>query len=105
MLALAVCAFTAAGHDSPSAIAEWACGCTRDTLLALGGRACPLTGRLRSPSTRTFSRVLGKIDADALNRALCGFLEEMPVTPPGDLPDVAGVVGLAGSGLAVASPV
>ncbi len=49
VLALAVCAFTAAGHDSPSAIAEWACGCTRDTLLALGGRACPLTGRLRSP--------------------------------------------------------
>jgi predicted short-subunit dehydrogenase-like oxidoreductase (DUF2520 family) len=24
VLALAVCAFTAAGHDSPEAIAEWA---------------------------------------------------------------------------------
>ena len=27
VLALAVCAFTAAGHDSPTAVAEWAVGC------------------------------------------------------------------------------
>jgi hypothetical protein len=27
VLVLAVCAFTAAGHDSPTAIAEWAAGC------------------------------------------------------------------------------
>ena len=30
VLALAVCAFTAAGHDSPTAIAEWAAGCPRE---------------------------------------------------------------------------
>jgi hypothetical protein len=38
VLALAVCAFTAAGHDSPSAIAGWASGCSQETLAARGGR-------------------------------------------------------------------
>jgi hypothetical protein len=37
VLALAVCAFTAAGYDSPAAIAEWAAGCFQHTLAVLGG--------------------------------------------------------------------
>jgi hypothetical protein len=37
VLALAVCAFTAAGYDSPAAIAEWAAGCSQHTLAVLGG--------------------------------------------------------------------
>jgi hypothetical protein len=78
VLALAVCAFTAAGHDSPAAIAEWARGCSRETLLILGGRPDPLTGRVWPPSTRTFRRIFRKIDADAFNQALYGFLEVMP---------------------------
>ena len=86
VLALAVCAFTAAGHDSPVAIAEWAANCSRQALLILGGRADPLTMKVRAPSVRTFSRVLAKIDADALNAALYGFLEEMPTTAPETLP-------------------
>jgi len=57
VLVLAVCAFTAAGHDSSTAIAEWAAGCSRESLLLLGGRPDPLTGRVRPPSTRTFRRV------------------------------------------------
>jgi len=89
VLALAVCAFTAAGHDSPTAIAEWAAGCSRESLLALGGQPDPLTGRVRPPSTRTFRRVFGRISADALNHALYGFLEVMPPAPPGELPEVA----------------
>jgi alkyl sulfatase BDS1-like metallo-beta-lactamase superfamily hydrolase len=32
VLALAVCAFTAAGHDSPPAIADWAAGCSQAAL-------------------------------------------------------------------------
>ena len=88
VLALAVCAFTAAGHDSPVAIAEWAAGCSRQALLILGGRADPLARTVRAPSVRTFSRVLGKIDADALNHALYGFLEETPAAAPGTLPEV-----------------
>ena len=89
VLALAVCAFTAAGHDSPTAIAEWAASCTRETLLALGGRPDPLTRRAWPPSTRTFRRVFARIDADALNQALYDFLEAMPPAAPEGLPQVA----------------
>ena len=88
VLALAVCAFTAAGHDSPTAIAEWARDCTPETLLLLGARPCPLTGRAWPPSVRTFGRVFAKIDADAFNQALYGFLEVMPAAPPEELPVV-----------------
>lgn len=88
VLALAVCAFTAAGHDSPTAIAEWAAACSREALLVLGGRPDPLTGRVRPPSTRTFRRVFARIDADALNQALYDFLEVMPAAAPGELPEV-----------------
>jgi predicted transposase YbfD/YdcC len=89
VLALAVCAFTAAGHDSPTAIAEWARDCSQETLLALGARADLLAGGAWPPSARTFSRVLGKADADALNQALCGFLGAMPAAPPECLPETA----------------
>jgi len=88
VLALAVCAFTAAGHDSPTAIAEWAAGCPREALLILGGRPDPLTGRVWPPSTRTFRRVFAKINADPLNQALYGFLEVMPSAAPEELPEV-----------------
>ena len=88
VLALAVCAFTAAGHDSPTAIAEWAAGCPREALLILGGRPDPLTGRVWPPSTRTFRRVFAKINADALNQALYGFLEVMEPAAPEELPEV-----------------
>ena len=50
VLALAVCAFTAAGHDSPSAIADWAAGCSQETLRA--SRTAALTAVSRAfPST------------------------------------------------------
>jgi hypothetical protein len=75
VLALAVCAFTAAGRDSPTAIAEWARDRAPQTLLALGGRPHPLADRVRAPSARTFRRVFAKIDAHSFNQALYGFLE------------------------------
>lgn len=88
VLALAICAFTAAGHDSPAAIGEWAAGCLQETLALLGGRRDPWTRRIRPPSTRTFSRVFGRIDAEAFNAALYGYLAVMPASPPGALPAV-----------------
>jgi predicted transposase YbfD/YdcC len=88
VLALAVCAFTAAGHDSASAVAEWAAGCPQDALLILGGRPDPLTRRTWPPSARTFGRVLGGIDADAFNQALYGYLEIMPPAAADELPEV-----------------
>jgi hypothetical protein len=56
---------TAAGHDLPVAIAEWAAGCSQDTLTALGGRR---DGWIRPPSVRTFSRIFGRGPRPLLSR-------------------------------------
>ena len=88
VLALAICAFTAAGHDSPAAVAEWAAGCAQDTLAGLGGRRDPWTRRIRPPSARTFSRVFGHAGAAAFNAALYGYLAAVPASPPDALPAV-----------------
>jgi DDE_Tnp_1-associated len=88
VLALAICAFTAAGHDSPAAVAEWAAGCSQDTLAVLGGRRDSWTRQIRSPGVRTFSRVFGQVDAEAFNAALYGYLTAVPASPPGALPAV-----------------
>ena len=88
VLGLAVCAFTAAGHGSPVAIAEWAAGCSQDTLAALGGRRDPWTRRIRPPGVRTFSQVFGGIGAGAFSAALYGYLAALPASPPGALPVV-----------------
>jgi hypothetical protein len=88
VLALAVCAFTAAGHDSPSAIADWAAGCSQQTLAVLGGRRDPWAGLIRPPCERTFRRVFTKADAGALNQALYGYLAALPPGPSAALPEV-----------------
>jgi predicted transposase YbfD/YdcC len=88
VLALAVCAFTAAGHDSPEAIAQWAACCSQQTMAALGGRRDPWTGRYRPPSVRTFARVFTRIDAEAFNAAVYGYLAALPPRPAGQLPQV-----------------
>lgn len=86
VLALAVCAFTAAGHDSPSAIADWAAGCSQETLAALGGRRDPWARLLRPPCERTFRRVFSKVDEAALNDAVHGYLAALPQAAPDELP-------------------
>jgi predicted transposase YbfD/YdcC len=88
VLALAVCAFTAAGHDSPEAIAEWAACCSQQTMAALGGRRDPWAGRIRPPSVRTFARVFARIDAEAFNAAVYGYLAALPPRPAQELPQV-----------------
>src|SRR5258708_33445228 len=55
VLALAVCAFTEAGHDSPVAIAGWAAACSQATLAALGGRRDPWSRRVQPARARTVS--------------------------------------------------
>ena len=76
VLGLAVCAMTAAGVDSVTAIGEWAADCSQQTLQALGGRLDPFRRRYRAPSIRTFGRVLAGIDIEAFNAAAYGFLHE-----------------------------
>jgi predicted transposase YbfD/YdcC len=86
VLALAICAFTAAGHDSPAAAAEWAAGCSQRTLAVLGGRRDPWAQRIRAPSARTFARVFTGLDAEAFNAAVYGYLGSLPAGPAGRLP-------------------
>jgi DDE_Tnp_1-associated/Transposase DDE domain len=87
VLALAVCAFTAAGHDSPAAIADWACGCSQEVLVILGGRRDPWTGRARPPCERTFRRVFARIGAAAVNDAVHGYLAVVRPAAPDGLPE------------------
>jgi predicted transposase YbfD/YdcC len=89
VLALAVCAFTAAGHDSPSAIADWASGCSQEVLVILGGRRDPWTRQVRPPCERTFRRVFTRADAAAFNDAVHGYLAALPKAAPDALPETA----------------
>ena len=88
VLALAICAFTAAGHDSPAGAAEWAAGCSQHTLAVLGGRRDPWAKRIRAPSARTFARVFTELDAEAFNAAVYGWLGSLPAGPADALPGV-----------------
>jgi hypothetical protein len=97
VLALAVCAFTAAGHDSPEAVAEWAACCSQATRQPLGGRRDPWAGRIRPPSVRTFSRIFGRIDAEAFNAAVCGYLAALLPQSAGDGQTVRGALRGDGS--------
>ncbi|HEY7261177.1 MAG TPA: transposase family protein [Trebonia sp.] len=80
VLALAICAFTAAGHDSPAAVAEREAGCSQRTL---GGRRDPWAERIRPPSARTFARVFTGLDAEAFNAAVCRYLASLARQPGG----------------------
>jgi hypothetical protein len=67
---------------------EWAADCVQETLAVLGGRRDPWTRRIRPPSARTFARVFERMDAEALNAALYGYLAALPASPPDALPAV-----------------
>lgn len=84
VLALVACATLVVGCDGVTAIWQWAAGTSQEVLARLGARRDPLIGRYLVPSERTFRRVLGDLDADALDRASCGFTADVVrgVTPP-----------------------
>ena len=77
VLALAACATLVVGGDSITAIWQWAARASQDKLGRLGARRNPLTGRFLVPSERTFRRVLGKLDADALDAAVGGWAADV----------------------------
>jgi len=77
VLALAACATLVVGGDSVTAIWQWAARASQDKLARLGARRHPWTGRFLVPSERTFRRVLGKLDADALDTALSGWAADV----------------------------
>ncbi|WP_329449168.1 ISAs1 family transposase (plasmid) [Streptomyces sp. NBC_01426] len=81
VLALAAAAVLA-GATSLLAISEWAADAPRDVLLALGARHDPLITRPKVPGEATIRRVLVRIDADALDRAVGSWLTDRQLREP-----------------------
>ncbi|MEW2051974.1 ISAs1 family transposase [Streptomyces sp. NPDC005476] len=91
LLALVVCAMTAAGHDSITAAAEWCRRATPEELAAFGLPYHPLLGRYRVPSEKTLRSVLGRLDPGEISAAgydyLRPLLSAQPRRPDPVMPD------------------
>jgi predicted transposase YbfD/YdcC len=70
--AAAVCA----GGRSLAAISEWAADAPQHVLALLGARHDPRHDRYRPPDEATLRRVLQRVDAEAVDAAICAWLQE-----------------------------
>jgi hypothetical protein len=77
ILALTACATLVVGSDSVTAIWQWSAGAPQQKLARLGARWNPFTRRFVVPSERTFRRVLARLDADALDAAVGGWIGDV----------------------------
>jgi hypothetical protein len=72
LIAIAVCAFTAAGNDRLTAVGQWISRASQQDLARLRAPWDPLAGRYRAPDEKTIRVVLDRLDPRALARALPG---------------------------------
>ena len=72
LVAIAVCAFTAAGNDRFTAVGQWIRRASQADLARLRAPWDPLAGRYRAPDEKTIRVVLDRLDPRALTRALLG---------------------------------
>ena len=72
LIAIAVCAFTAAGNDRFTAVGQWIRRASQADLARLRAPWDPMAGRYRAPDEKTIRVVLDRLDARALARALLG---------------------------------
>ena len=72
LIAIAVCAFTAAGNDRFTAAGQWIKRASQADLARLRAPWDPLAGRYRAPDEKTIRVVLDRLDPRALTRALLG---------------------------------
>jgi predicted transposase YbfD/YdcC len=72
LVAIAVCAFTAAGNDRFTAVGQWIRRASQADLARLHAPWDPLAGRYRAPDEKTIRVVLDGLDPRALTRALLG---------------------------------
>jgi predicted transposase YbfD/YdcC len=72
LVAIAVCAFTAAGNDRFTAVGQWIRRAGQADLARLRAPWDPLVGRYRAPDEKTIRVVLDRLDPRALARALLG---------------------------------
>ncbi|USY19391.1 ISAs1 family transposase [Nocardiopsis exhalans] len=82
LLALSVCALTTTGHNTTTAITEWAHNAPPPILLRLGLPVCPFTGRIHIPDERTLREVLARLDPAQLARAGLATLDTRTGPPP-----------------------
>jgi predicted transposase YbfD/YdcC len=72
LIAIAVCAFTAAGNDRFTAVGQWIKRASQADLARLRAPWDPVTGQYRAPDEKTIRVVLDRLDPRALTRALLG---------------------------------
>jgi hypothetical protein len=72
LVAIAVCAFTAAGNDRFTAVGQWIKRAGQEDLARLRAPWDPIAGRYRAPDEKTIRVVLDRLDPRALTRALLG---------------------------------
>src|SRR6266567_3023755 len=72
LIAIALCAFTAAGNDRFTAVGQWIKRASQADLARLHAPWDPLAGRYRAPDEKTIRVVLDRLDPRALARALLG---------------------------------
>src|SRR6266852_11973 len=72
LIAVAVCAFTAAGNDRFTAVGQRIKRASQQDLARLRAPWDPLAGRYRVPDEKTIRVVLDRLDPRALTRALLG---------------------------------
>jgi predicted transposase YbfD/YdcC len=72
LVAIAVCAFTAAGNDRFTAVGQWIRRASQADLARLRAPWDPIAGRYRAPDEKTIRVVLDRLDSRALARALLG---------------------------------
>jgi predicted transposase YbfD/YdcC len=75
LIAIALCAFTAAGNDRLTAVGQWIRRASQADLARLHAPWDPMAGRYRAPDEKTIRVVLDRLDPRALARAL---LEDRP---------------------------
>jgi predicted transposase YbfD/YdcC len=84
LIAVALCAFTAAGNDRFTAVGQWIRRASQADLARLRAPWDPLAGRYRAPDEKTIRVVLDRLDRRALARALLG--PRPPGRPAGPMP-------------------
>src|ERR1700749_3816013 len=72
LVAIAVCAFTAAGNDRFTAVGQWIKRASQADLARLRVPWDPIGGRYRAPDEKTIRVVLDRLDPRALTSALLG---------------------------------
>jgi predicted transposase YbfD/YdcC len=72
LIAIALCAFTAAGNDRLTAVGQWISRASQQDLARLRAPWDPIAGRYRAPDEKTIRVVLDRLDPRALARALLG---------------------------------